>query len=254
MASSVIAAQLYTLREFTRTPEDIGTTLKKLARMGYEAVQLSAMGPIAPAKLKEITDGEGLEIVATHVDYDEIYQEPKKVIEEHQLWGCRHVAIGSLPQRYHNKEGFGRFASEASEAVRSLIDAGLTFSYHNHSFELEKFGARTGLDILYEESDPEVFSAEIDTYWIQHGGANPVSWLRKLKDRIYIVHLKDMAMRGREQLFAEVGEGNLEWPEILQMCKRAKVEWYIVEQDNCRRDPFESLKISLHNLRRMGLH
>ena len=253
MPGSVIAAQLYTVREFTRTPADIGSTLGKLGKMGYEAVQVSALGPIAPADLKEIADGEGLEIAATHVGYDEIRRNPQKVIEDHQLWDCRHVAIGSLPQEYQNGEGFALFAREASEAVRPLVDAGLTFSYHNHSFELEKFGARTGLDILYEESDPEVFSAEIDTYWIQHGGANPVSWLRKLEDRMYVVHLKDMAMRGREQLFAEVGEGNLEWTEILQMCRRARVEWYIVEQDICQRDPFESLEISLHNLHRMGI-
>ena len=254
MPGSVIAAQLYTLREFTRTLDDIRATLIKLGQMGYKAVQLSALGPISPVELKEIVDGEGLEIAATHIGYDEIRQQPQKVIEEHQLWDCRHVAIGSLPQEFHSMEGFGRFAREASEAVRPLIDAGLTFSYHNHSFELEKFGARTGLDILYEESDPEVFSAEIDTYWIQHGGANPVSWLRKLKGRMYVVHLKDMAMRGRKQLFAEVGEGNLEWPEILQMCKQAEVEWYIVEQDLCQRDPFESLEISLHNLHGMGFH
>ena len=89
MPGSVIAAQLYTVREFTRTPTDIRSTLKKLGKMGYEAVQVSALGPIAPVELKEIADGEGLEIAATHVGYDEIRRHPQKVIEEHKLWGCR---------------------------------------------------------------------------------------------------------------------------------------------------------------------
>ena len=102
-------------------------------------------------------------------------------------------------------------------------------------------------------SDPDVFSFEVDTYWIQHGGGNPVSWLRKLKDRMHIVHLKDLAMSGGEQLFAEVGEGNLEWPEILTACREAEIEWYLVEQDRCQRDPFESLGISLKNLNQLGL-
>jgi hypothetical protein len=31
------------------------------------------------------------------------------------------------------------------------------------------------------------------------------------------------------------------------------VVWYLVEQDVCRRDPFESLAISLRNLKAMGL-
>ena len=63
-----------------------------------------------------------------------------------------------------------------------------------------------------------------------------------------------MAMDGRTQLFAEVGEGNLNWTSILDACKEADVEWYIVEQDTCQRDPFESLGISLRNLKEMGIH
>ena len=69
-----------------------------------------------------------------------------------------------------------------------------------------------------------------------------------------VVHLKDMAMSGTQQLFAEVGEGNLEWPEILQACREANIEWYIVEQDICQGDPFASLGLSLNNLRQMGVH
>jgi sugar phosphate isomerase/epimerase len=253
MAASAIAAQLYTLREFTKTPADIASTMKKVRLLGYEAVQTSALGPIEPGELKKITDGEGLKIVATHTSYDRIKSEPQAVIDEHRLWGCRHVAIGGLPAEYRNEAGFGTFAREASQAARPLIEAGLTFSYHNHSFELERFGDKTALQRLADESDPEVFSFEVDTYWIQHGGANPVTWLDRLNGRMHVVHLKDMAMQGNKQLYAEVGEGNLEWDSILAACKRAKIEWYIIEQDTCQRDPFDSLGLSLKNLKAMGL-
>jgi sugar phosphate isomerase/epimerase len=57
----------------------------------------------------------------------------------------------------------------------------------------------------------------------------------------------------REPLMMEVGEGNLNWPEILKACKAAGVRWYIIEQDVCQRDPFESLEISLKNVREMGV-
>ena len=63
-----------------------------------------------------------------------------------------------------------------------------------------------------------------------------------------------MAIEGREQRFAEVGEGNLNWEAILEAGKASGTRWYIVEQDRCYdRDPFESLKISFHNLKGMGL-
>jgi len=127
------------------------------------------------------------------------------------------------------------------------------FGYHTHSFELEKYGGRTGLQILYEESDPKYVKAEIDTYWIQHGGGDPAWWIEKLAGRIPRVHLKVMGIRDGKQIMAEVGEGNLNWPRILDACRKAGVEWYIVEQDTCERDPFESLAISLRNLKAMGI-
>ena len=254
MAASQLAAQLYTVRDFTNTPAEIATTMKKVKQLGYDAVQCSALGAIDAHELKRIVDGEGLTICATHTDYERMRDEPQAVIDEHNLWGCKHAAIGGLPQEYRSAEGYARFAKEASEVAKRLAEGGLTFSYHNHSFELERFNGRTGLEILYEDSDPRYFNSELDTYWIQHGGGDSAAWIRKLKGRAHIVHLKDMAMDGRTQLFAEVGEGNLNWPAILDACKDAGVEWYIVEQDTCQRDPFESLGISLRNLKEMGLH
>ena len=254
MAASQLAAQLYTVRDFTNTPTEIATTMKKVKQLGYDAVQCSALGVIDAHELKRIVDGEGLTICATHTDYERMRDEPQAVIDEHNLWGCKHAAIGGLPQEYRNAEGYARFAEEASEVAKQLAEGGLIFSYHNHSFELERFNGRTGLEILYEDSDPKYFNSELDTYWIQHGGGDPAAWIRELKGRAYIVHLKDMAMDDRTQLFAEVGEGNLNWPAILDACKEAGVEWYIVEQDTCQRDPFESLGISLRNLKEMGIH
>ncbi len=253
MAGSVVGAQLYTVRAFTRTPADVRRTFARVREIGYENVQVSGLGPIAPEELRDIAAATGIRIVATHIAYERIVKEPERVIAEHRLWNCPHVAIGGMPPEYRTPDGFARFAREASAAARPLIDAGLTFSYHNHSFELERCGERLGLEILYSESDPAVFSAELDTYWIQHGGANPVTWIRRLRDRMHIVHLKDMAIVGGKQVFAEVGAGNLEWAEILAACRDAGVEYYLVEQDVCQRDPFESLAISLANLRRFGL-
>jgi len=252
VSKSVIAAQMYTVREFTKTPKDIAESLAKLKSLGYEAVQLSALGPIDTKELANMLQGEGLTAAATHVSWDRLRNEPEAVVEEHKILGCKHAAIGSMPGDYRSEEGIVRFAKEASEVAARLAQDGLTFSYHNHSFEFERFGERTLMQALIEESDPAL-GMEIDTYWVQHGGGDPADWIRKVKGRIPIVHLKDMTMRGREQLMAEVGEGNLNWPAILDACREAGVEWYCVEQDICQRDPFESLGISIRNLRAMGL-
>ena len=255
---SSIAAQLYTLRDFTKAPADIAATMKKVRAIGYEAVQCSALGPIEPRELKAICDGEGLTICATHISFERMRDETQAVIDEHHILGCQFPAIGGMPGEYRSAEGFHKFAQDGSEVARKLRAGGLTFGYHNHSFELEKFPPcfgtpMCGLEILLTESDPDVFTLEIDTYWIQHGGGNPVSWIEKCAGRIPLVHFKDMGVFDGQQAMAEVGEGNLEWPAIIAACRASGTKWYIVEQDTCRRDPFDSLKISLENLKAMGL-
>ncbi|HAA78373.1 TPA: sugar phosphate isomerase/epimerase [Candidatus Latescibacteria bacterium] len=255
MPDPVVAAQMYTLREFCKTPADITSSLKRVAEIGYQAVQLSGLGPMDDKELKNVCDCEGLTICATHTGYHKLRDETDAVIEQHNIFECKYPAIGGLPKdcRENGAQGYIDFAKEASQVARKLSDAGMTFGYHNHSFELEKFDGRTALQILFEESDSEVFQFEIDVYWIQHGGADPAAWIRKVKGRGDLVHVKDMEMKGREQLFSEVGEGNLNWPSILEACREAGTRWYIVEQDRCQRDPFESLAISYKNLGDMGL-
>ena len=70
MPGTTVAAQMYTVREFTKTPKDIAASIKKVAEIGYKAMQTSGFGPIEPRELKEIADGEGVEICATHTSYE----------------------------------------------------------------------------------------------------------------------------------------------------------------------------------------
>ncbi len=257
MTDSVLAAQLYTVRDFTQTPEDIAETFKKIRKIGYEAVQVSAFGPVDPQDVKTMLDDNGLVCCITHISYDRLTNDLSTVINEHKLWNCRHVAIGSMPQQFREDgvDGIRKFAAEANKIGRQLAEADLTFSYHNHSFEFARAGETTMMDILFNETNPRYVKAELDTYWVQHGGADPTAWIRRMKDRMPVIHVKDMTIQNhREQIMAEVGEGNLNWPAILEACKEANVEWYAVEQDICQRDPFESLAISFKNLKAMGLN
>jgi len=253
MAGSAIGAQLYTVREFTQTPRDIAATLRKVGEIGYEAVQVSGFGPIDKQELRRILDGEGLVCAATHIKFSEMQDEFDRVVDEHKTLGCEYPAIGGMPGEYRADEaGVRRFARDASEVAAKFKEHGMTFGYHNHSWELAKYGDRTALQILMDECTPDV-TFEIDTYWVQHGGGCPVTWIRKAAGRIPLLHLKDMAVIDGEQVMAEIAEGNLDWPGILAAAGESGVVWYLVEQDVCRRDPFESLAISLRNLKAMGL-
>ena len=249
-----LAAQLYTLREFTKTPADIARTLGRVKQIGYDAVQCSALGPIAPAELAKILKEEGLTCCATHVSRDRMEKETQAVIDEHHLYGCEYTAIGGFFPQEATAQTWTQFADEYNNLATKFAGTGLAIGYHNHSHELAKYrGRSTALEILVEKLDRSVWM-EIDTYWITHGGGDPVQWIKRVAGRIPCVHLKDMAISPkREQFMAEVGEGNLNWPDILAASRTAGVRWYIVEQDTCYRDPFESLAISLSNLRAFGV-
>ncbi|MCA0758473.1 sugar phosphate isomerase/epimerase [Paenibacillus sp. N4] len=249
-----IAAQLYTLRDFCKTEADLEQTLRKVREIGYQAVQVSGIGPIAPEAVKRIADEAGLNICATHVSYDSLVNEFEANVQKHKLWNCEYVGIGGLPERYRTSgESYAAFAKEASEIGRRLKEQGLQFIYHNHQFEFEKFGGRTGMDILAQESDFDAFGFELDTYWVHVGGVNPASMIRRVNGRMRVVHLKDLEIVGHQQVFAEIGEGNLNFEEIIGACRETGVEWYVVEQDVCRRDPFESLAISYNYLSKLAL-
>lgn len=252
-----VSAQLYTLRDFLQTPQDIARSLQKVREIGYRSVQVSGIGPIEDQELKKMVDAEGLTICATHIRFDELVNKTEAVIDRHLTWECKYVGLGSMPEAYRNDlDGYKRFAALISDVARKLKEAGLTFIYHNHHFEFRKMAGRTGMDILLEECDSAAVEFELDVYWVQAGGADPVEWIRKVAGRMKVVHLKDMVIGpDGNQRFAEIGEGNMNMRGILQACEEIGVEWAPVEQDQCyERDPFDSLALSLKNLNVWGYH
>lgn len=255
MPKGIIGAQLYTLREHCTTIEDIAETCRKVAEIGYTAVQVSGFGPADPQAVAQVMRANNLTVASTHMGWDRFLDDLEAVIEEHKLWGCAHPAIGGLPGEYHSAEGVARFVEELGPVAERLAAEGMDFSYHNHNHELIRYGGKTWLALLYEQASPERLKAEIDTYWITAGGGDPAQWVRDLGPRQPLLHCKDMTMApGREQRFAPVGEGNLNWPAILAAGEAVGVEYYLVEQDlSYDLDPFEALAISYRNLRAMGL-
>lgn len=248
----MIAAELYTLREHLREPSAIAASLQRVREIGYDGVELAGLGPMEPLELASQLRQAGLVACSAHIRWERLRDETDAATEDCRMWGCSFAVVPSLPAAYRDAAGYARFGAEANDVAARLHEAGIRLGYHNHSFELERFGQESGLQILYRSSDPALVNAQIDTYWIQYGGGNPASWIRRLHGRVPLVHLKDMDVSEGQPVMAEVGEGNLDWEDVLAACRVAEVQWLIVEQDECRRDPFESLAISRRNLAALG--
>ena len=162
MPQTMIAAQMYTVRDFTKTISDIAESVKKVKAIGYDAMQVSGFGPIDPAELKQIADDNGIEICATHIGFDRMRDDTQAVIDEHLLWNCKYPAIGSLPPSYREdgEAGYIRFAKDASEVGRKLADAGLTFAYHNHNFEFQNSATAPPLKSSCKKQIPKQYNSK----------------------------------------------------------------------------------------------
>ena len=249
-----IGAQLYTVREFTQTKEDFENTIKKIAEIGYECVQISAISAeISAEEVAKICQENHLEIVITHTPLDRIKDETEQVINDHKIMNAKYIGLGALTWGTGNsKQGYDDFIKDFAPVSKRIKAAGLTFMYHNHDFEFMRFNNQTAFGYLADQLPDAGFT--LDTFWVQAGGADPAWWLKKLAGRVDVIHLKDLVIVEGERRMAEVLEGNLNWEAIFEAAKVAGVKYAMVEQDDCYdKDPFECLRTSLNNFKKYGI-
>ena len=169
---------------------------------------------------------------------------------------CKYTAIGGFfPKEEWTRELWENFIVRYNNVAQKFVGSGIKIGYHNHSHEFAPAGGVRPMDLLMQKLDQENTWMEIDTYWVQHGGADPAEYIRRAAGRIPCVHFKDMTITPqRTPKMTEICDGNLNWPRIIEACRYAGVQWYIVERDAGDLDPFDSLARSCYNLReKMGL-
>jgi sugar phosphate isomerase/epimerase len=242
MKTDQIAAQLYTLRDHCTTAADLSVSLRKVKAIGYSAVQVSGVGPIPPEEIRRIADGEGLRICATHERGAMICDSPQAVVERLGKLGCADTSYPSPHVPTATIDDVKRLAAALDHSGEVLRRAGIRLSYHNHASEFRKVGGRTVLQWLYDLTDARNLQGEPDTYWVQTGGGDPVEWCQRLHGRLPLLHLKDYKIGDdHKPIMAEIGDGTLNWPAIVRAAEISGCQWFIVEQDECPGDPFESL-------------
>jgi len=249
MNANQVALQLYTLRDYMKTREDVAFTLKRVVSIGYPAIQISGMpeGLYTEAEMVELCRELGLVICATHEPSDRVLAHPEQVVERLRGLDCAYTAY-PFPRDidFGSEQSVANLIKGLHASGKTLADAGQVLTYHNHHHEFRKLNGRLILERLYDETDPRYVQGELDTYWVQFGGGDPVDWCRRLKNRLPLLHLKDYKINDDAKVtYAPIGEGNLHWPAIIEAAEEAGCLWYIVEQDTCEGDVFDSVARSL---------
>ena len=250
MKQNEIAVTLYTVRNFCQTEKDIFDTLNKINKIGYNTIQVSSIGPINPKTVKKMCDDIDLIICATHEPNDEIINHTDKVIEKLNILGCSYCAL-PYPKgmNFLDLDQLNKFIEDINKAGSIFNQSNKILCYHNHALEFQRINNELILERIYDKTDSRLIQGEPDIYWIQKGGQDPISWCKRLKNRLPLIHLKDFIMiNEHDSYYVEIGNGNLDIKNIVNEAKISGCKWYIVEQDECKDDPFTSIEISYNNL------
>ncbi|MCX7772061.1 MAG: sugar phosphate isomerase/epimerase [Clostridia bacterium] len=243
-----IGIQMYTLRDLTE--KDFKGTVEKVAAIGYEGIELAGYGGLSSDEMKALLQRIGLKALGSHVGMDRLKEHLDEEIAYNKAIGSTYLVCPYM--EYKSQEQFRETATILNEIGEKVKTHGLQLCYHNHAQEFQQFGDLFGLDILFNETSSDNLQAEIDTYWVQFAGHDPVAYLKKYKSRCPLLHQKDMA-DDEKKSFCEVGNGIMDIPAIIEAAGEIGVEWFIVEQDSCQRPPLDSIKMSYEYLKKNGL-
>jgi sugar phosphate isomerase/epimerase len=255
--------------------------LRRLDTIGFKAVEVSQI-PMTPenvAEMRRAKDELGTDFGALSAGLeagpnDSLLDDYDKIVADAAALGASRLRIGMMPfPAMASHEALLAFCRQAEQIAVRLAGDGLTLYYHNHHLEFATRGGTSILDIIRAEAP--TMRLEIDVHWVQRGGRDPVRTLQKYAGLVDLVHLKDyrigelpptafealqtgdyagfmQAFTGVVQ-FGEVGEGNLDWTEIMDQAIASGAQYLLIEQDDqYGRDPYDCLQTSRDNLVALG--
>ena len=247
-----LGLQLYTVRDFMTTEEDIRESFTKMKAAGYDQAQTAGCA-IPYNEFGCIAAECGIEIVGTHDNFDVMYRDFEQSLENHKLLGTTNMGIGGF--WFDTADEVKEFIDKANVVAEKAGKNGMKFTYHNHSHEFIRLeNGKTAMEMLMEGLDSKNTTFVLDTYWVQHGGGDPRQWIEKLAGRIDILHLKDMRRIKADhdvQQITEIGSGNMNWDGIIESAEKSGVKYYVVEQDaNWNPNCFAAIKKSADYLKK----
>ncbi|MFB3904549.1 MAG: sugar phosphate isomerase/epimerase family protein [Acidobacteriota bacterium] len=236
-----VGVQLYSFREDFK--KDVPGTLKRVRDYGFEYVELAGTYGLPPTEFKKLLDSYGLKAVAGHFDYGRFQKDPDGLAQEAKTLGLEYAGMAWIPHEGDFDEQECRAAAAVfNKAGEALARQGIKFFYHQHGYEFQPHAQGTLLDLLMEETKPELVQFEMDTTWVVFPGQDPVKLLEKYKNRWTLMHLKDLKKGVKGNLSGGtdpnndvvLGTGQIDMPAVLKAAQKAGVKYYFIEDESSR--------------------
>ncbi len=234
MATSSLSIQLYSLRHLG----GLDRQLDAAAQAGFTAVETIGGHLDDPKALKAALAGRGLVAPSGHIGLPALRGDLGRVAEAAAETGIAQLFMPALPpeERSGNADAWRRVGAELGAMAGRLKERGISLGYHNHHWELVRFGdGSCPLDCLFEGAAGSPLVWQADIAWLARGGDDPKAWLEKYAHLLASAHVKDQAPAGRnadEDGWCDVGSGILEWPDLWTFALARGARLMVVEHDN----------------------
>ena len=214
-----------------RGENDPWATIEKLSKWGYKALEHGGFllkGDVQE-NLKKLADYD-FSVLSISTDINGLQNNLDEVIANAKAIQVKNViCFWSDPQDYNQALEIAGIFDTAGEKLRS---EGLYFCYHNHDHEFRKiFNGAKYFDILMAHTSPENVYLDLDIGWVSVGGEDAVELIRRVKDRIKLMHFKDFYDLNNRNSFTALGTGKVKIQEILAEAAKLDIEYITVEQD-----------------------
>jgi len=261
-----LAVQLYSLREYSKTKEDFVQVIKRVADIGFVAVEPAGFHDIPPVEFKKMLDDLGLKLYSSHSPWAHKAEETASIIETLGILGLDTCVCGYGPDDFKDLDSIKATAENTNKIIEKLKPAGITLFQHNHFWEFERIDGKLKYEI-YRELCPEV-KYQIDCFWSTNKGTeNAVDMLNIFAKDTILMHMKDGVCHQQASLdgmksglldmkidLLPLGTGDLPIKELIQAAPKS-VKAIIVELDYVAEglDMWESIEKSYTFMTQNGL-
>jgi sugar phosphate isomerase/epimerase len=263
--------------------------LKMLSKMGYKELELFGPFPFSAESnkkswervsemlgfkgsgyfgntiqdVRKMLNDNDLTTPGTHTDLETLEKNMGALGEASQILGHKYVTLPAIPDdRRKTLDDYKKIADTFNKIGADAKKNGIKFGYHNHGYGIKPVDGKIPLQIILENTDPNLVFFELDVFWTTAGGADPIAYLEKYPKRYKMLHLKDMKEKktfsgdggNAEQwiplfpFMTTAGDGVMDLKGIVKKAKEIGVEHYFVEQDMVA-SPELSLQKSLDYLK-----
>lgn len=234
--------QLYTINEdMIKNPL---ASLKAVKAMGYEDFEIFGFNSeqetfygYKPAEFKKILDDLQVRVSSGHFGFssyltkpdDELTRFVDQCIKGAHALDMKYITWPWIAPEQRTIDNFKLMAKKLNIIGEQVTAAGLGFAYHNHGFEFIDYNGENGFDIILKETDSSLVKLQMDMYWVMHSSKlTPKELISNQPGRYVMWHIKDMDKRTRD--YTELGNGSINYNEILPDPIKSGLEFYYLEQ------------------------